>query len=226
MAESGFRARQSGATVVAQNHRAVTVSWLSAASGMEQCSLNGEYCHFRDGDREPKVGTGSAQVHSAYQQQSWDENPGLLPLCLSVSGPKMGRKPAPKLSRATSFLNMPCVLWGSGRGTDQKRWPHRLMTASLAVSRQMLHSKVLSCPPLSPAPLLLPLGPPALEFSGDAEAEGPLLAILGCQQALSEDSPQGNPERQRAHDCPFLQATPLSLHANTPIFSQVWKFRL
>lgn len=62
------------------------------------------------------------------------------------------------------------------------------MTASLAVSRQMLHSKVLSCPPLSPAPLLLPLGPPALEFSGDAEADGPLLAILGCQQGFGEGS--------------------------------------
>lgn len=74
------------------------------------------------------------------------------------------------------------------------------MTASLAVSRQMLHSNVLSWPPLSPAPLLLPLGPPALELSGDAEAEGPLLAILGCQQARGEDSPQGNPHRNEAEE--------------------------
>lgn len=64
------------------------------------------------------------------------------------------------------------------------------MTASLAVSRQMLHSKVLSCPPLSPAPLLLPLGPPAVEFSGDAEAEGPLLAILSCQKLLVKILPR------------------------------------
>lgn len=83
-----------------------------------------------------------------------------------------------------AFKTWQYAIWGDSRGTDQKRWPHRLMTASLAVSRQMLHSKVLSCPPLSPAPLLLPLGPPALEFSGDAEAEGPLLAISGCQQTL------------------------------------------
>lgn len=33
------------------------------------------------------------------------------------------------------------------------------MVASMAVSRQMLHSKVPSWPLLSPAPLLLPLGP-------------------------------------------------------------------
>ena len=133
---------------------------------------------------------------------------------------------AAKLSTATSFLSLARVPQKNGRGTDQKRWPHRLMTASLAVSRQMLHSKVLSWPPLSPAPLLLPLGPPALEFSGDAEAEGPLLAILGCQQAPSDDAPQGNPERQR-HDCPFLQPAPCGpLHTNTPIFSHFWKFRL
>lgn len=113
-----------------------------------------------------------------------------------------------------------------GRGTHQKRWPHRLMTASFAVSRQMLHSKVLSCPPLSPAPLLLPLGPPALEFSGDAEAEGPLLAIPGCQQTLTEDSPKENPEKKRALDCQFLQPTLPSFHGNTPIFSQLQKFRL
>jgi hypothetical protein len=104
---------------------------------------------------------------------------------LSVTGPKEDKMPSPpKLPRTMGFPTLTVVLWDGSRGTDQKRWPHRLMTASLAVSRHMLHSKVLSCPPLSPVPLLLPLGPPALEFSGDAEAEGPLLAILGCQQSF------------------------------------------
>lgn len=90
------------------------------------------------------------------------------------------------------------------------------MTASLAVSRQMLHSKVLSCPPLSPAPLLLPLGPPALEFSGDAEAEGPLLAILGLavSKFLSEDAPR-KVLKGRALDCHFCSSPP-HLHANPP----------
>lgn len=58
----------------------------------------------------------------------------------------------------------------------QKRWPHKLITASLAVSRQMLHSNVLSW--LLPSPLLLPLAPPGPEFSADAEVAGPALAIL------------------------------------------------
>lgn len=45
---------------------------------------------------------------------------------------------------------------------QQKRCPHRLITASLAVSRHMLHSKVLSWLPLSVAVELLD---PALWFS-------------------------------------------------------------
>lgn len=63
---------------------------------------------------------------------------------------------------------------------QQKRCPHRLITASLAVSKQMLHSKVLSWLVLSPEPLLLllPLVPPVLELFVDAEVVGPLLAIL------------------------------------------------
>lgn len=62
---------------------------------------------------------------------------------------------------------------------QQKRCPHKLITASLAVSKQMLHSKVLSWLVLSPGPLLLlPLVPPVLELFVDAEAVGPLLAIL------------------------------------------------
>lgn len=72
------------------------------------------------------------------------------------------------------------------------------MTASLAVSRHMLHSKVLSCPPLSPAPLLLPLGPPALEFSVDAEAEGPLLAMAACQQSFQRRFSRQSCRRRRA----------------------------
>lgn len=32
----------------------------------------------------------------------------------------------------------------------QKRWPHKLITASLEVSKQMLHSNVLSWLPVSP----------------------------------------------------------------------------
>lgn len=46
----------------------------------------------------------------------------------------------------------------------QKRCPHRLITASLAVSRHMLHSKVLSWLPLSAAAELLA---PGLGFSVD-----------------------------------------------------------
>lgn len=141
---------------------------------------------------EPREGTGCAQGHELINSIARMRTQVSYLLGLSASGPKVGGKlSAPQLTRATGSLIWQCVVWGGGRGTDQKRWPHRLMTASLAVSRQMLHSKVLSCPPLSPAPLLLPLGPPALEFSGDAEAEGPLLAILGCQQTLSQDSPPG-----------------------------------
>lgn len=119
-----------------------------------------------------------------WPRSSWDENPGCLsgPEYVSTRGVW---EPFSNSVQGSEFSQTSSVCPGRvGGGTDQKRWPHRLMTASLAVSRQMLHSKVLSCPPLSPAPLLLPLGPPALEFSGDAEAEGPLLAILGCQKTL------------------------------------------
>ena len=68
----------------------------------------------------------------------------------------------------------------------QNKWPHRLMTASLAVSKQMLHSNVARSrcsrspspppppPPLPPGPPLLPLSrlaaPPSLEARGSAAA--------------------------------------------------------
>lgn len=48
----------------------------------------------------------------------------------------------------------------------QKRCPHRLMTASLAVSRQMLHSNVLSW--LPPSPPAVELLDPELAFSAAA----------------------------------------------------------
>lgn len=175
---------------------------------MEWCSLNGEHCHFRDGVREPRVGTGPVQGHSVYQQHSGDENPGLLPLGLSISGPKCS-----KTVQGHKLFRPGTCAPEERKGTDQKRWPHRLMTASLAVSRQMLHSNVLSWPPLSPAPLLLPLGPPALELSRDAGAEGPLLAILGRQQARGEDSPQGN---LKGRDMIARFCSPLSVPRSTP----------
>ena len=53
---------------------------------MEWCSLNGEHCHFSDGVREPRVGTGPVQGHSVYQQHSGDENPGLLTPSAQASG--------------------------------------------------------------------------------------------------------------------------------------------
>lgn len=49
---------------------------------------------------------------------------------------------------------------------QQKRWPHMLTTASLAVSRQMLHSKFDSAPPPPP---------PAPSFGVADEVDGPLL---------------------------------------------------
>lgn len=51
----------------------------------------------------------------------------------------------------------------------QKRCPHRLITASLAVSRQILHSNVLSWLLLSAAAEVLDPGPVA-GFSADAAA--------------------------------------------------------
>lgn len=59
---------------------------------------------------------------------------------------------------------------------QQNRCPQRLITASFDVSRQMLHSKVLSWLPLSPAVELLE---PGLEFSEavEQEAGGAALAI-------------------------------------------------
>lgn len=68
------------------------------------------------------------------------------------------------------------------RGSYQNKCPHILMTASLAVSRQMLHSKLArsrsrsrSLAPLTPPPLLLPLGssPPLLPAAVNAEPAGP-----------------------------------------------------
>lgn len=53
---------------------------------------------------------------------------------------------------------------------QQKRCPHRLITASLAVSRQMLHSNVLSWPPPSAAAELPVLLGPGFEFSSAAAA--------------------------------------------------------
>lgn len=52
----------------------------------------------------------------------------------------------------------------------QKRCPHRLITASFAVSRQILHSNVLSWLLLSAEAELLDPGP-AAAFSGAAAAE-------------------------------------------------------
>lgn len=66
---------------------------------------------------------------------------------------------------------------------QQNRCPHRLITASLAVSRQMLHSKVLSWLPLSAAPELPEPGPgasvgPVGPEAGEGEGgEGAALAI-------------------------------------------------
>lgn len=91
---------------------------------------------------------------------------------------------------------------------QQKRCPHKLMTASLAVSKQMLHSKVLSWLVLSPAPLLLllPLVPPVLELFVDAEVVGPLLAILGsCPDTRARRFSCWNPalpETRGAAPCP------------------------
>lgn len=65
---------------------------------------------------------------------------------------------------------------------QQKRCPHRLMTASLAVSRQMLHSNVLSW--LLPSPAV-PVAPPELVLSVEAEAA---LAILGTRQETIPES--------------------------------------
>lgn len=52
----------------------------------------------------------------------------------------------------------------------QKRWPHKLITASLDVSKQMLHSNVLSWLPDSPCvwvlePVPVPVLEPVLELS-------------------------------------------------------------
>lgn len=67
-------------------------------------------------------------------------------------------------------------------GAYQKRCPHRLITASLEVSKQMLHSNVLSWLPPSPAVELLE---PGLGFSVAVEAAaggGAALAIVsGCR---------------------------------------------
>lgn len=93
------------------------------------------------------------------------------------------------------------------------------MTASLAVSKQMLHSKVLSWLVLSPAPLLLllPLVPPVLELFVDAEVVGPLLAILGsCPDTRARKFSCWNPNSEKgkknihiigiiaSHSCPYL----------------------
>lgn len=63
---------------------------------------------------------------------------------------------------------------------QQKRCPHKLITASLAVSRHMLHSKVLSWLPLSAAAELLD---PGLAFSTPGVG-GPALAICHTAQIL------------------------------------------
>lgn len=84
--------------------------------------------------------------------------------------------------------------------TYQKRCPHKLITASLAVSKQMLHSKVLSWFVFSPAPLLLllPLVPPVLELFVDVEVVGPLLAILrSCTDTRSRKFSCWNPKNEK-----------------------------
>ena len=53
----------------------------------------------------------------------------------------------------------------------QKRCPHRLITASLAVSKHILHSKVLSWLPLSP-PVAVELLDPGLVLSVAAVEPG------------------------------------------------------
>lgn len=63
---------------------------------------------------------------------------------------------------------------------QQKRCPHRLMTASLAVSRQMLHSNVLSW--LPPSAALLPQLEPGLGLS--AAAAGDPAAGWGAAVAI------------------------------------------
>lgn len=87
-----------------------------------------------------------------------------------------------RITKIIGFYERYMVFWFicEGLSTYQKRCPHKLITASLAVSKQMLHSKVLSWLAFSPAPLLLllPLVPPVLEFFVDVEVVGPLLAIF------------------------------------------------
>lgn len=93
----------------------------------------------------------------------------------------------------------------------QNKWPHMLMTASLAGSKQMLHSNVARSRSLSPLapPLLLPLGPspsllppavnpPLLAGPPSLEDRGPAAAIIFNVQArkLTQHNPaqsQPNP---------------------------------
>lgn len=77
-----------------------------------------------------------------------------------------------------------------GRFSYQNKWPHILMTASLAVSKQMLHSNVARSCSRSPSalpPLLLPPGPsrfspavdpPLLAGPMSLEDRGPAAAIV------------------------------------------------
>lgn len=109
-----------------------------------------------------------------------------------------------RITKITGFYvirDVSKVFWFScgGWSTYQKRCPHRLITASLAVSKQMLHSKVLSWFALSPAPLLLllPLVPPVLEFFVEVEVVGPLLAILKDQPETRSVSSCWNPSRKK-----------------------------
>lgn len=53
----------------------------------------------------------------------------------------------------------------------QKRWPHKLITASFDVSKQMLHSNVLSWVPVSPC-VWVPEPVPVLSVVEEVEEDG------------------------------------------------------
>lgn len=125
-----------------------------------------------------------------------------------------------ELQKPETFPDQRQGVWVyGGLSPHQKRCPHRLITASLAVSKQMLHSKVLSWLALSPAPLLLllPLVPPVLELFVDVEVVDPLLAILkNHSDPRSEIFSSWNPGSDKGGK---KKIQTMSWHSNTAFLS-------
>lgn len=133
---------------------------------------------------EPRVGTGFAQGYSAHQRQNWDENPGLLPLGLNVSRPKVGGKPSLKLSRAMSFLNLTVYPLGRRQGY----WPEKVaaqaddgilgcVQANVALKGAVLPSALAST-------IAAATGPPCTGVLRGCRGRGPLV----CHPWLSANS--------------------------------------